>query len=342
VVGLVKPAALRPGDEIALITPSWAGPHEFPFVFDAGIDTLTQALGLRVREYPTTRAPAEPSARARDLMDAVLDPTVAGIIASIGGDDSLRLLPHLDFDAIARHPKVLLGYSDVTTLLLAWLRAGVVAFHGPTVMSGLAQASSLPPSFLQQLRAVLFDGDAHAYTQFPWWVQAYPDWNGGAHTATAIGTKYAREPLRIVQGHGVVTAPVIGGCVDVLTFLLGTAVFPTPDELDGAFLLLETAEGPPRPRDVLRLLWNLAVQGGFSRLAGVLVGRARGYRPDQRAELERHIVSVARSYGRDDMPVVSGVEVGHTDPQIVLPLGVLLEVDLDRGTLALAEPGVIV
>ena len=150
------------------------------------------------------------------------------------------------------------------------------------------------------------------------------------------------EPLRIVQGHGVVTAPVVGGCVDVLTFLLGTAVFPTPDELDGAFLLLETAEGPPRPRDVLRFSWNLAVQGGFSRLAGVLVGRHRGYRPDQRAELERNLVTVARSCGRDDMPIVSGVEVGHTDPQIVLPLGVLLEADLDRGTLTLAEPAVIV
>lgn len=339
---LVKPRALRPGDEVAIVTPSWAGPHEFPAVLDAGIDTLTQRLGLRVREYPTTRAPGEipPRDRARDLMAAVNDPTIAGIVASIGGDDTLRLLPHLDFDAIARNPKVLLGFSDVTTLLLAWVRAGVVPFHGPTVMAGLAQASSLPPSFLDQLRAVLFDADAHAYAQFPWWVQSYPDWKTGAHVATAVGTKYVREPLRIVQGTGVVTAPAVGGCVDVLAFLLGTSVFPEPEELDGAFLLLETAEGPPRPRDVLRLLWNLDVQGAFARLAGVLIGRPRGYRVDQLAQLERHVVDVARSCGRDDMPIVSGLDVGHTDPQIVLPLGVPLRVDLDHRTLALAEPAV--
>jgi muramoyltetrapeptide carboxypeptidase LdcA involved in peptidoglycan recycling len=270
----------------------------------------------------------------------VRDPEIAGVIASIGGDDMLRLLPHLELDVIAGNPTVLLGFSDVTTLLLAWLRAGVVPFHGPTVMAGLAQAPSLPPSFLEQLRAVLFHGDAHAYVPFPWWVQSYPDWKGGPAVATAVGTKYVREPLRALQGAGVVTAPAIGGCTDVLTFLLGTSVFPTPDELDGAFLLLETAEGPPRPREVLRLLWNLAVQGGFERLAGVLLGRPRGYRPDQRAELERHLVDVARSCGRDDMPIVSGIEVGHTDPQIVLPLGVPLRIDLDAKTIALAEPAV--
>jgi muramoyltetrapeptide carboxypeptidase LdcA involved in peptidoglycan recycling len=93
---------------------------------------------------------------------------------------------------------------------------------------------------------------------------------------------------------------------------------------------------------VLRFLWNLGVQGGFDRLAGILVGRPRGYRPDQRAELERHLVSVARSYGRDDLPIVTGLDVGHTDPQIVLPLGIPLHVDLDHRTLALAEPAVIV
>jgi muramoyltetrapeptide carboxypeptidase LdcA involved in peptidoglycan recycling len=340
---LVKPRALRPGDEVAIITPSWAGPHEFPAVFDAGVATLTDTLGLRVREYPTTRAAGElpPRDRARDLMDAVRDPTIAGVIASIGGHDTLRLLPHLDVDAIARNPKVLLGYSDATTLLLAWLRAGVVPFHGPTVMSGLAQASSLPPSFLEQLRAVLFHGDALAYSPFPWWIQSYPDWKAGLSAATAVGTKYARDSLRVLQGQGVATAPVIGGCADTLAFLLGTSVFPTPDDFDGAFLLLETAEGPPRPRDVLRLLWNLSVQGIVARLAGILLGRPRGYRPDQRAELERHLVDVARSCDRDEMPIVSGIEAGHTDPQIVLPLGVPLRVDLDQKMLALAEPAVI-
>ena len=320
-----------------MITPSWPGPEEHPHVFDAGVATLTGPLQLRVREYPTTRAPGplDPQARARDLMDAVADPSIAGIVAAVGGDDTIRLLPHLDLDVIGRNPKVLLGYSDVTTLLLAWLHAGVVPLHGPTVMAGLAQAPSFPPAFLDQLRAVVFDGDAHRYAQFPWWVQSYPDWAEPAH-ASAVGTKYVRTPLRIVRGKGVVTAPVIGGCFDVLAVLLGTRVFPTAEQLDGAFLLLETSEDVPTPRQIMRFLWNLEVQGLLGRLAGLLLGRPRGYRPDQRAALEKELAELLP----DTMPIVTGLDVGHTDPQIVLPLGIPLRVDLDAAELALGEPAV--
>jgi muramoyltetrapeptide carboxypeptidase LdcA involved in peptidoglycan recycling len=334
---LTKPRALQRGDEVAVITPSWTGPNEYPHVFDAGVATLTGELGLRVREYPTTRAPAplDPKQRARDLMAAVADPNIAGIVAAVGGDDTVRMLPYLDLDLVARNPKVLLGYSDVTTLLLAWLKAGVVPLHGPTVMAGLAQAPSFPLAFLEQLRAVVFDGDAHPYEQFPWWVQSYPDWADPVN-ATAVGTKYARAPLRAVQGSGVVTAPVIGGCFDVLAMLLGTAVFPTADELDGKFLLLETSEEIPLPRQILRFLWNLEAQGTLERLAGVLMGRLRGYRPDQRAGLEKQLVELLP----EDMPIMTGLDVGHTDPQIVLPLGVPVRVDLDNPAIALGEPAV--
>ena len=100
---------------------------------------------------------ADPRARADDINAAFADPGIRAVIASIGGDESIRLLPYLDAQTIAANPKVLLGYSDITTLLVAVRGMGMVTFYGPTVMSGLAQAATLPPPFLDHVRSMLFE-----------------------------------------------------------------------------------------------------------------------------------------------------------------------------------------
>src|SRR5262245_28674095 len=97
----VKPPRLRRGDAVAVISPSWGGPAAYPHVFDAGLATLRDQLGLRVVEYPTARLPGDvlvndPRRRAADVLAAFADPEIRAVIASIGGDDSIRLLPHLD------------------------------------------------------------------------------------------------------------------------------------------------------------------------------------------------------------------------------------------------------
>ena len=106
----IKPPRLKPGDTVAVLTTSWGGPHEFPAVFEAGLATL-ERLGLQVRELPgTRRSPADlradPAGRAADLNAAFEDQTITGIISSIGGDDSARILPHLDTEVISNNPKV--------------------------------------------------------------------------------------------------------------------------------------------------------------------------------------------------------------------------------------------
>ena len=161
-----KPPGLKPGDLVAVLSPSWGGPSCFPWVFEAGLETMRSELGLKIKEYPTTRARpevlrADPRARAHDFQAALEDPEVKAIFAAVGGDDSIRMLPFLEPDSI--RPKVLMGYSDVTTLLLHVRRAGVVSFHGPTVMAGLAQARNYPSAFLEHLRQVLFVGAAIQY-----------------------------------------------------------------------------------------------------------------------------------------------------------------------------------
>src|SRR5690349_12632635 len=141
---LQKPRPLAPGSRVATVSPSWGGPGTVPRRYEQGVRELEQRFGLQVVEMPHTRADAEwlwrhPQARADDLNAAWADPTIDGIIATIGGDDSIRILPYLDGAAIAQHPKVFLGYSDTTILHTFALLQGVQTFYGPSIMAGIAE-----------------------------------------------------------------------------------------------------------------------------------------------------------------------------------------------------------
>lgn len=146
---LVKPRALRPGDRVAIVSTSWGGPAVFPYRYEAGKRYLADAFGLAPVEMPHALREADwldqnPQARAEDIHAAFSDPSIRGVIASIGGDDAIRLIRHIDLSLIADNPKVFLGYSDPTVLHFGCLKAGLCSFYGPTIMSGFAENGGMP------------------------------------------------------------------------------------------------------------------------------------------------------------------------------------------------------
>ncbi len=115
--GMLKPRKLQPGDKLAAVSLSWGGPGTFPHRYQAGKQQLEQEFGVTLVEMPHTMREASwlqrnPQARADDLMQAFADPSIAGIVSTIGGDDSIRILPYLDLEVIRANPKVFLGYSE--------------------------------------------------------------------------------------------------------------------------------------------------------------------------------------------------------------------------------------
>ena len=111
----VKPKKLFKGDTVAVLSPSWGGPSKFPRIFDNGLKVLKERFGLKIKEYPSTRMDEDklhndPMARAKDINDAFTDKDVKAIIASIGGDDSIRILKHINREIVKSNPKILLGY----------------------------------------------------------------------------------------------------------------------------------------------------------------------------------------------------------------------------------------
>ncbi|MDC3957431.1 LD-carboxypeptidase [Polyangium jinanense] len=341
----IRPRHLRPGDTVAVVSPSWGGPALFPHVFERGLAVLREDFGLRVREMPTARMTpaalqADPRARAADLHHAFADPEIAAIIASIGGEDSVRVLPYLDRELIRTNPKILMGFSDTTTLLTFANQLGLVTFHGPSVMAGFAQLRALPPACAAHLREMLFSA-APTYTYRPYgaYIEGYLAWNDPANTGLVEPLRDDPGGFRRLQGTSPAMGRLFGGCIEVLELMKGTSFWPEPAFWTGRILLFETSEEVPPPARVGYFLRNYGMQGIFDRVAGIVFGRARGYTPEQKRELEERIVSiVAGEFGRTDIPIVTNVDFGHTDPQLVMPLGVLAELDPAGPSLRLVEP----
>src|SRR3989344_771724 len=136
-----KPAKLKKGDTVAIVSPSWGGPSAFPHIYENGLKVL-QEWGLKIKEFPTARMDAgflrtNPQVRAKDINDVFADPEVKAVFASIGGDDSVRILPFVDKEIIANNPKILMGYSDTSTLHVFANLQGLITFYGPSIMAGV-------------------------------------------------------------------------------------------------------------------------------------------------------------------------------------------------------------
>ena len=339
----IRPRRLAPGDTVAIVSPSWGGPSLFPHIYEHGLATL-RSWDLEIRELPSARAASDrlrrdPRFRADDINVAFADPDIAAIVASIGGDDSIRLLPYLDATAITANPKILMGFSDTTTLLTAIRRLGLVTFHGPSVMAGLSQMNGLPASYAAHVREMLFGGGVtYAYPAFDGYAEGYPDWADPANGGLANALRSGDGP-RILQGSGSVTGELFGGCLEVLDWLRGTVAWPVGDEWAGRLLFIETSEDKPSVEQVERMLRSFGALGLFDRVAGLMVGRPRDHTVQERIALEAAIQGVVGGeFGRPDLPIVAGLPFGHTDPQWVLPLGVQAELDVDAASLRLVEP----
>jgi muramoyltetrapeptide carboxypeptidase len=314
---LIRPMRLARGAQIALVAP--AGPL-------LERDDLTRAVALcRALDYEPKLMPAAgrrygylagtDEERVGDLNAALRDPAVDAIWCIRGGFGSTRILDRVDYGALADRPRPLIGFSDITALLLgAVAAAGVIAFHGPVARASMPLFSRL------HFERVL----AHAE----------PAGRMG-RLAEPPGVLIPRDDRIVTLAGGVAEGPLLGGNLTLLQCLIGTRFFPP---LDGAILFLEDV-GEDLYR-VDRALAQLRMVGALDRLAGVAVGRF--------TELKRSMSDGALGYdevldtyfGSLGIPVAYGFPIGHIDDQWTVPLGVRARLDAEAGELDLLEPAV--
>jgi muramoyltetrapeptide carboxypeptidase LdcA involved in peptidoglycan recycling len=343
----VKPRALRPGDRLAAVTPSWGGPGQFPDRYFAGKRQLEAEFGVELVEMPHALSPpdrvaAGPAIRAADLMQAFADPSIAGIIATIGGDDSIRLLPYLDLGVIRDNPKVFLGFSDTTSLHFACLAAGLAPFYGPSIMAGFAENGGLHRFTAAGVRRALFEPMPIGLIppNEEGWTEEHLDWADPTLQTRPRRLSPPDRP-RLLQGTGTVSGPLIGGCLEVLEMVKATAWWPPLAFWRGAVLFLETSEDVPSPKFLRYWLRNYAAQGILGVISGLLLARPASMGDETyREQFEAAVVGALAEAGLADLPVLSGLDFGHTQPMLTLPYGVEARIDCAAGTLTITEAGV--
>src|SRR5215216_4494465 len=161
---MIKPKKLHPGDKVATVSLSWGGASVFPHRYEVGVQQLKDEFDLEVVEMLNTIRETDwlarnPKARADDFMQAFSDASIKGIFSTIGGDDSIRLLPFINFHVIRNNPKVFMGYSDTSISHLVCYKAGLVSFYGPSIMAEFAENGGMFPYLIQSLRQTIFSSE---------------------------------------------------------------------------------------------------------------------------------------------------------------------------------------
>lgn len=301
-----KPLALKQGARIGVVSPAAAVQSGR---LRRGCEALRQN-GFEVRvgtqAYERHRFLAgEDRARAAEVTEMFRDPEVTAVFCSRAGYGCGRLLPILDFAELARHPKIFMGYSDVTLLLNAFVeRAELVCFHGPLVAGEFA--AGLSERSRRHLLGLLTQGIGEPSLTF--------------HTTLTQGVAEGR---------------LLGGCLSVLVATLGT---PFAFDPHGAILFLEdTGEKPYR---IDRMLTQFKQAGLLERLAGVVFGELPGCwgEGDDPALLLSVIADVFTDYS---YPVGFGLPAGHAGENLALPLGVRVRLDAGRQEVRFLEAAVI-
>ena len=253
-------------------------------------------------------SPDSPRQRAEDLMELLLDDSIDGVLAVIGGYNSIELLPYLDYEQIARCPKPIIGFSDVAALLnVIHCKTGLTTFLGPNfaIFCQLNIPSFTVRSFQQMMapEASVELAVSAEYADDLWYLHndAPRQWkaNTGLHC-------YRLRPFRGL---------LVGGNLETLLSLAGTDYFP---DTRGKVLLIEEANAKPEAL-IRRELVQLREMGVLSKIEALICGRFWGWNQQQQMQFwEQMLSTVLRE---NPVPLVTNVDFGHTDPMLTLPIG---------------------
>ena len=345
---MLKPKHLVPGDTVAVVSLSSGSLGEPNLIhkYTLAKERLERDYGLHVRAMPNALRGRDyvyrhPEARAQDLMDAFRDPSIRAVFCAIGGDDTIRLLPYIDFSVLHDNPKIFTGFSDSTTNHFMMHKAGLVSYYGLSVMCDLAEYVSINEYTREMMEKTIFDPQPRLdipCSSFCAFEKEKVKW--AEENMNIPRPRRANTGYEVLQGSGKVEGELLGGCVDVFVELFGTALWPKPEEWDGKLLLLETSEEDMPDEELLWYLRGMQAQGILSRIRGIVFGKPAA---ESKFESYKEVLRQAVGFeaGRPELPILYNVNVGHSYPIGLFPLGLRYEIDCEEKRLTLLEPATV-
>ncbi|MES2131238.1 MAG: LD-carboxypeptidase [Bacteroidota bacterium] len=306
----LKPSALKPGDTIAISSPAGA-------VWDPAqvetFSTILKGFGFNVVLGKTLSEKfgyfaGTDELRATELNTFFADPNIKGIFCMKGGWGCARLLDKLDFKLIEKNPKVLIGFSDITTLLIAiTAKTGLVTFHGPVGNSGWNA----------------------------WTSNVFKNVIMNSAIAPAFANPNA-EDTTVTITSGTVSGELIGGNLTVIASLMGTMYLP---DWKGKILFLEEVKEEPYSID--RMLTQLKLCGVLDVIGGFVFGKCAkclAEEPQKAFTFHEVILQHIKPLG---IPAFYGAMIGHIENKLTVPLGIKATLNADKGIISLEEGSVV-
>ncbi|MEU8299641.1 LD-carboxypeptidase [Micromonospora sp. NPDC048909] len=303
----VRARALVPGDRVRVVSP---GGTPNPALMDRGIEIL-RGWGLEVElgQHVFTRygyLAGTDAQRLADMNAAFGDPGVRAVFAARGGYGTQRIVDQVNVSALRRDPKVVVGFSDITSIHgRLWREIGLVSFYGPMV--NWTDSRTGPESAEALRRSVMT-------------------------TAPITINRDPTETAASVMVPGRATGRLLGGCLTLISTSLGAKDVP---DFDDAILFFEDVDEAPYSYD--RMLTELRRVGVLGRVAGVVIGQITNS-VGQPGEWDAAAVLKDRLYDLG-VPVLGGLRLGHGNGQLTVPLGARATIDAEAGTLTV-EAGV--
>ncbi len=339
---MIKTKRLKKGDKIAIVSLSsgMLGDKEFIHKYYIAKERLENEFGLEVVCMPNALKGSKfiyehPEARAKDLMDAFSDESIKAIICSIGGDDSVRMLPFINYEIIKNNPKIFMGYSDTTVSHFIMNKVGLVSFYGASIMTDFAEYVKMFDYTKNAVENILFkDSKGYEIKSSDTWSNDFVPWKEENQN---IEKKLIKEEhhYEVISGSGVIKGKLMGGCIDVFPMILETEIWPKKDEWKNKIMLVETSEEKMSPEYLLFFLRNLGAQGILNVIKGIIVGK-----PQDEVYYEEYkemYLKVLKEFNVENLPILYNVNIGHAYPNGVLPLGIEYLIDLDKKQIVLLE-----
>ncbi|EGQ2713933.1 LD-carboxypeptidase [Staphylococcus pseudintermedius] len=341
---MIKPQKLKKGDTIAIVSPSsgLAGEPQVRWRTEQGIENI-QTLGYHVKVMDNSLNGIawnfeHPKERAEILTAAFVDSEVQAILCTIGGYESVRIIPFLDDEVIRQHPKIFIGYSDITPFHLHMYKLGITSFYGPALLTDFAENVELDAYTVDHLFSAI--GDTQPIGNIP-----------TSDEVRVFGLRWEEDKRHIarekmpngdyihISGHGTVQGQLIGGCFESLDKLRGTPYFPELEQFQGKILFLETSEVQVDPMSFEETLRAFGLMGIYDVVSGIVLGR-----PQNGVHQEAYhdkLRLITKEFHQETLPIIGNASFGHNEPKCTLPYGVQATLSADTLSLSIDEAAVV-
>lgn len=353
----MKPKKLIRGDKVAIVSLS-SGILGEPFAkheLDLGIKRLNEFGLVPVFMENSLKGmdfiKNNPDKRAEDLKQAFADKSIKAIICAIGGNDTYLTLPYLMHDkqfieSVKNNPKIFLGFSDSTTNHLMLNKMGLTTFYGQSFLVDIAEFEPDMLEYSKNAFEYLFNPSSnHQITSSKHWYKNRTD-----YSPSAVGTMREKfedkNGYELLQGQGVVSGKLLGGCIDVLAEFVGITnsenkniigdiikncnPFPKKEDWRGSIMLLESSELQMNPTEYRAIIKRFKELGIMNEINGMIIGK-----PMDEVYYNEYKQVLKEELNEFNYPILYNINIGHAYPHTILPLGEIVEINSENKTLTI-------